>query len=38
LVLDYEDLNDYRPLRLDPLLAAACEKPEFCLKWKDLRW
>lgn len=26
LVLGYEDLNDHERLRLDPLLAAACEK------------
>ena len=26
LALGYEDLNDHERLRLDPLLAAACEK------------
>ena len=26
LALGYEDLNDHQRLRLDPLLAAACEK------------
>ena len=28
LVLGYEDLNDHEWLRLDPLLATACEKPD----------
>jgi DDE family transposase len=28
LALGYEDLNDNQRLRLDPLLAAACEKPD----------
>jgi hypothetical protein len=28
LALGYEDLNDHQRLRLDPLLAAACEKPD----------
>lgn len=26
LALGYEDLNDHQRLRLDPLLATACEK------------
>jgi hypothetical protein len=28
LVLGYEDLNDHAWLRLDPLLATACDKPD----------
>src|SRR2546425_7990924 len=28
LALGYEDLNDHERLRLDPLLATACDKPD----------